>query len=138
MATKQDSTQRNLKVVGDKPTQGEVAAPATVDEPGPKLPELQSALTEFASMQRPALMRADLVRERAAQDVRDLEREIDDLNANEALLERAYDAAKQAIKAQREDLEGALSILQHGLVGSSVESVGPPRPDYPPSHTPVG
>lgn len=125
MATKQDSTQRNLKVVGpaaDKPNQGDATtAPATVEEPGPRLPELQSALTEFASMQRPALMRADLVREHAAQSVRDLEREIDDLTANETLLDRAYDAAKQAVKAQREDLEGALAILQHGLVGASTQ-----------------
>lgn len=80
---------------------------------------LETALTEFASIERPAILRVDIARQKAAQAVREIESEIGDLDAQAALLERAYEAAKLAIGAQRDDLEQALAIHQHGLIGAS-------------------
>lgn len=108
-------TTKHLKAVdtapdGDAGDTGE----APVD-----LGALETALTEFASIERPAILRADLARQKAAQAAREIESEIGDLDAREALLDRAYEAAKGAMAAQRDDLTQALAIYQHGLIGAS-------------------
>lgn len=65
---------RKLKVV-DRPAD----TSATGDQAEPvDLGVLETALTEFASIERPAILRADIARQRAAQAVREIESEIGD------------------------------------------------------------
>lgn len=102
----------SLKVVGADP-----AAASTVSAE-PDTTALDQALTQFAAEQRPLIRRSDTARNRVAQRVREVESELADLGAQEAMLDRLFEAAKRGIADQREDLNAEFELYQHGLAST--------------------
>ena len=79
---------------------------------------VENALAQFSQEYRPMIRRGSLLRERTAQQIREVEVLLQEVQGREDMLNRIYEAAKRALADQRADLLEELSLLQHGIVGS--------------------
>ncbi|GLQ09218.1 hypothetical protein GCM10007913_11500 [Devosia yakushimensis] len=80
---------------------------------------LANALEQFATEQRPMIRRGEIARQKLAQQVRETETLLVELDGREALLDRVYEAAKAAMADQRNDLNEELALYTRGLEGSA-------------------
>lgn len=117
MATKPKSA--TLSVVENAettPDSAQPASPSAVEDDA--LVAVERAMEELSREQRPLIQRAETRRQRIAQEAREVESLLNDLNQRDALLDRLVQAAKVAIQQQRDDLEEELAVLYHGIVGA--------------------